>query len=388
MIPYSRQSVTNKDIHAVSKALSSRLITQGNLVKKFESKTAQIVGAKFAIAMNSATSALHVACLALDLKKGDSLWTCSNTFVASANCGRFCGANVDFVDIDPLTWNISVSALEKKLIIAKKKNNLPKIIIIVHFAGQPAELEKIYRLKLKYKFKIIEDASHALGAKIGNNSIGDSKYSEITVFSFHPVKIITTAEGGMAVTNNKNLHKNLRLFMNQGITRDLNLMKNKIKSHWYYEQVKLGYNYRMNELQAALGLSQIKRLKIFVKKRNMIANFYKKNLRNINVIHQKILNKNYSSYHLFVIRFKNIKNKKVYDNVFNYFIKKKISVNLHYLPVHKQPYYAKLKKYKNLSEAEKYSKSSFSIPIYYDLSLNNQMHVIKIIKKIVLMFKL
>ena len=388
MIPYSRQSISRKDIKTVSKVLNSKLITQGKIVKQFEKKIAKIVDAKFSVAMNSATSALHVACLALDLKKGDNLWTCSNTFVASANCGRFCGANIDFVDIDPLTWNISVSALEKKLIFAKKKKILPKIIVIVHFAGQPADLEKIYHLKKKYKFKIIEDASHALGAKIGNKNIGSCQFSEVTVFSFHPVKIITTAEGGAAVTNDRKTFKKIKIFMNQGITRDINEMKKKIKSHWYYEQTQLGYNYRMNEVQAALGLSQLKMLKNFVKKRNEIATFYKKHFKNTGIICQKILNNNYSSYHLFVIQFSNIQNKNIYDQIYKYFIKKKIAVNLHYLPVHKQPYYSNLRKYENLEEAEKYSESSFSIPIYYNLLLKDQIQVVKIVKTITKKFKL
>jgi UDP-4-amino-4,6-dideoxy-N-acetyl-beta-L-altrosamine transaminase len=381
MIPYSTQSISNQDIRAVTKILKSRLITQGKVVQIFEKTLAKKVGAKYAVSANSATSALHMACLALGLSKKDYLWTSSNSFVASANCGRFCGANIDFVDIDKDTWNISVDSLEKKLIKAKKIKKLPKIIVIVHFAGQPAEMEKIHKLKIKYGFKIIEDASHALGAKIGKKAIGNCFYSEISVFSFHPVKSMTTAEGGMALTNSLKLEEKLRLFGNHGITRDLKMMKKKLNKPWYYEQIKLGFNYRMNELQAALGLSQLKRLDLFIKKRNLIAKQYKKAFKNSNIQFQKIKKNYYSSYHLFVIKILEI-DKFKYDRIFNLLREKKLGVNLHYLPIHKQPYYSKLKNYDNLTVSEDYAKTAFSIPIYYDLNKKKLNYAIKVIKTI------
>ena len=288
MIPYSRQYLDKKDFYEVSKVLRSKFITQGEKVKLFEKKICKKVGSKFGIAVNSATSALHIACLALGLKKNDYLWTVPNTFVASANCGIYCGAKIDFVDIDKNTFNISIEKLKKKLNLAKKLKKLPKIIVGVDFAGNPYDHHQLYILSKKYNFKVITDASHSLGSKYYNKFIGTCKWSDITVFSFHPVKPITTAEGGIAVTNNKNLFKNLNIFRNHGITKNLNEFKRKIDQKWYYEQVELGYNYRMNEIQAALGISQLKKLTLFNKKRNILAKKYKIELKNLPLKFQKI----------------------------------------------------------------------------------------------------
>ena len=306
MIPYSRQNINSKDILEVKKILKSNYLTQGEKVPKFEKLVSKFTKSNYAVAVNSASSALHIACVALNIKKNDIVWTVPNTFVASANCAIHCGAIVDFVDIDPNNWNISISELEKKLRLAKRKNKLPKLLIPVHFAGLPTEQEKIWKLSKKYKFKIIEDASHSIGAKYKNELSGSCKWSDITVFSFHPVKIITTGEGGMALTNNKKLAEKMRILRTNGISQ-LNFLfkKNKILP-WYYEHITPGFNYRMNDISAALGISQFKRLKKFVKKRNLIALKYKKYFRGLPLKFQKIDKNFYSSYHLFPIQFKEI----------------------------------------------------------------------------------
>ena len=384
MIPYSRQYLDKKDFYEVSKVLRSKFITQGEKVKLFEKKICKKVGSKFGIAVNSATSALHIACLALGLKKNDYLWTVPNTFVASANCGIYCGAKIDFVDIDKNTFNISIEKLKKKLNLAKKLKKLPKIIVGVDFAGNPYDHHQLYILSKKYNFKVITDASHSLGSKYYNKFIGTCKWSDITVFSFHPVKPITTAEGGIAVTNNKNLFKSLNVFRNHGITKNLNEFKRKIDQKWYYEQVELGYNYRMNEIQAALGISQLKKLTLFNKKRNILAKKYKIELKNLPLKFQKIDKYCYSSYHLFIIIFPNsIIRRKIYNKIFNYFLKNKISVNLHYLPVHLHPFYKK-KGFKvgSYPVSENYAKRAISIPLYPSLTFQNQNKVIKVTKKI------
>ena len=378
MIPYSRQSINNKDIAQVKKVLKSDFITQGKNIKKFEDSVCKLVRCSYGVAVNSATSALHIACLALDLKKGDNLWTVANSFVASANCGRYCEANIDFIDINKDTLNIDIKILSNKLSKTPKKK-LPKIIVVVHFAGEPAEMLKLYSLSKKYKFKIIEDASHALGSKIKNDFIGSCKYSDIAVFSFHPVKPITTAEGGMAMTNNRSLAVKMQILRNHGITRDFKTFKKKIKGYWYYEQQALGFNYRMNDIEASLGLSQLKRLKIFIKKRQAVARRYIKTLKDLPVTFQKTEPKNFSSYHLFVICINFKKIKKKYNLLFEYLRRKKIGVNKHYLPIYSQPYYKKLKKYKKLKNVENYASSTISIPIYHDLTSKEQSYVVKVL---------
>ncbi len=380
-IPYSTQSIDNDDKKAVLKVLNAKLITQGPIVEKFERQFAKKVNSKHATACNSATSALHIACLALNFTSKDILWTVPNSFVASANCARLIGGKVDFVDIDPLTFNIDLFHLEKKLKLAKKKKKLPKILVPVHFAGQPPNQDGIYKLAKKYKFKILEDASHALGSEYKGEKVGSCKWSDVTVFSFHPVKTITSAEGGMVTTNIKDVQIKMQMFKNSGITKNKKFFTKKNSAGWYYEQQYLGLNYRMNEISAALGLSQLKKVGMFVKKRNKIANMYKKRLNLKNLI-LPIVNKNcFSSYHLFVIRIndKNYKQKQL--KLFNFLRKRKILVNVHYLPIHLQPYYRKMGfKKGDFYNSEKHSESCLSIPIYPDLKLEEINKVIRLIK--------
>ena len=383
MIPYSKQSINKLDIKAVNKVLNSKLITQGPNIIRFEKKVAKFVNCKFATSVNSATSGLHIACLSLGLKSGDYLWTVPNTYVSSANCGRFCGAKIDFVDIDPQTLNISIKHLKEKLIISKRKRRLPKVIVIVHFGGNPAEMVEIKRLSKIYKFKIIEDASHAIGAKIQNTFIGNCKYSDITVFSFHPVKIITTGEGGMVLTNSKKIKTKLDIFRNNGTTRDKKLFVQGNFQPWKYEMQDLGYNYRMTDFAAALGISQLSRVNQFVKKRNKIASLYKKKLNNNLIEFQKIKDGNLSSYHLMVILLKKKKIKKTYNKIFNELIKNGIGVNLHYFPVHLQPYYIKHCGRLKLKFSEQYAQRSISIPIFFDIQIKEQIKIINKINKII-----
>ena len=318
MIPLSRQSISKQDLKSVNKALKSDFLARGPTIEKFEKALSKKVNCKFSVAVNSATSALHIACLALGFKKNDILWTVPNSFVASANCAIFCGGKVDFVDIDENTFNISIQHLEKKLRKAKKINKIPKIIVTVHLGGNPSDLNSLKKLSRKYKFKIIEDASHALGAKFKKNKIGSCKWSDISVFSFHPSKIITTFEGGAATTNNLNYFDKLKLFRSHGITKDYKKFKsrNKVKGRWYYEQLNLGYNYWMNDVQAALGLSQLKRLDKIIKKRNILAKRYDSLISNIDVKKQEINSNCLSTFHLYIIRLLKKSNIKNYNKIF------------------------------------------------------------------------
>lgn len=382
MIRYGQQDITSNDIEAVVKVLNSLHLTQGPNVQEFEEAVASYVGAKHAVAMNSATSALHTACLALCLGPGDYLWTTPNTFVASANCGLYCGAKVDFVDIDPKTYNICPLKLEEKLIEAEKKGQLPKIVIPVHLAGQSCDMESIYKLSLKYGFKIIEDASHAIGGKYKDEYIGSGKYCDITILSFHPVKIITTAEGGMAITNSEEIAQKLRLFHSHGITRDPKLMNKDSDGPWYYQQVALGYNYRMTDLQAALGVSQIKRLSKYVERRQEIASFYNDALKELPVLLPWQHPDTYSAYHLYIIRLKNNEIKRSHKEVFEFLRDKEIMVNLHYIPVHTQPYYQAMG-FKNgdYPEAEKFYEEAISIPMHPNLSPEDLCFVVESMKQ-------
>ena len=304
MIPYGRQDIISTDIDAVVKVLKSDFITQGPVVPKFERLICDYTSAKYSVATNSATSALHIACLALGLGAGDYLWTTPNTFVASANCGLYCGSKVDFVDIDPKTYNLSPQLLEKKLIKAEKEGVLPKIVVPVHFSGQSCDMEKIYKLSQKYGFKIIEDASHAIGGKYKGQLIGNCKYSNITIFSFHPVKIITTGEGGIALTNSSVLKEQMQLLRSHGITRDQDLMTQKIEGSWYYQQIGLGYNYRMTDMQAALGISQIKRIDSFINNRHKIKKKYDQKLLEMPVVLPFQDSNAHSAMHLYAIQIK------------------------------------------------------------------------------------
>tara|TARA_Y100000389_G_scaffold195027_1_gene225821 strand:- start:496 stop:1665 length:1170 start_codon:yes stop_codon:yes gene_type:complete len=387
MIPYGRQEITEKDISEVKKVLRSDFLTQGPKVPIFERFVATYCGSSFAIAVNSATSALHISCLALGLGQDDWLWTSPNTFVASANCGRYCGANIDFVDIDPHTYNMSIDNLSKKLKYAEKYGKLPKIVIPVHFAGQPCDVSAIHKLSKRYGFKIIEDASHAIGASYNNNKIGSCIHSDITVFSFHPVKIITTAEGGMAVTNKKAIAEKMYRLRTHGITNDKKKMKKRPKNEiWNYQQTELGFNYRMNDIQAALGLNQIKRLDKYVKARNEIASYYDTELKEFAFVTPWQDPLAHSSYHLYPILINNISNsisgnkrqRKVYDKL----RKNNIAANLHYIPVHRHPYYENFGFKKNdYPVAEKFYQNVITIPIYPSLKKKHQEHIVKVLKK-------
>ena len=381
MIPYSRQLIDTKDIKSVIKTLKSDFLTQGKNLLKFENKISNKFQSKYSICFNSATSALHISCLALGVTKGDIVWTCTNSFVASSNCALYCGATVDLVDMDERNFNINISELEKKLILAKKKNKLPKLVIPVHFAGLPCDMKKIHSLSIKYKFKILEDASHAVGAKYYNEKIGNCKYSDIAVFSFHPVKIITTAEGGAALTNNKNLKDKLALYRNHGITREKKYLENKNFPKWYYEHIGLGYNYRLNEIQSALGIVQLSKLEKWIKYRQKIFLNYAEGLKNLPII-LPLNYKNYkSSNHLYIIQLLD-KSGNLRNKLYNYLKSSMIEANVHYIPIHTHPYYRKLGfQKKNFPNANLYYKRCLSLPMYAGLKQSQQQEVIKKINK-------
>ena len=377
MTPYARPKIFKQDIINVNKVLKSQYLTTGPEILKFEKKLSSLCKSRYALTSNSATSALHLCCLALGLTKNDYVWTSSITFVASANCALYCGAKIELVDIDPDSLNISIEKLEKKLIKARDNNKLPKIIIPVHLGGNPCEMKNLKKLSKKYKFKIIEDASHAIGASYDGSLIGSCSYSDACVFSFHPVKIITTGEGGAMLTNNKDIALKFSMLRSHGIVRD-KLLK---KSHyaWYYEQRSLGYNYRMNEMEASLGSSQLNKLKKFIKERNEIANYYKKNLNSKIVKFQKVDKFTRSSYHLFIIRTNKILRKIIYDKL----KENGITTSFHYIPVYRQPYYEKFKfSKKNFLVSEEYYHDGLSIPLYCGFNKKTQDKVIKIINNI------
>ena len=383
MIPYGRQDINQQDINAVVEVLKSDFLTQGPQVPAFEQAIIDACDAKYAVAVNSATSALHIACLALGLGNDDWLWTTPNTFVASANCALYCGAKVDFVDIDPRTHNLCAKQLEQKLIAAQKVGKLPKIVIPVHFSGQSCDMQAIHELAKKYGFSIIEDASHAIGGKYKGEPIGNSRYSDITVFSFHPVKIVTTAEGGMAVTNNAKLAEQLNLLRSHGITRDEELMTKAADGPWYYQQIELGYNYRMTELQAALGLSQMQRLEEFVIKRHELASRYDNLLHDLPITLPWQHPDSYSARHLYVIRLQLEQINITHLDVFNALRAAGIQANLHYIPVHMQPYYQKMGFASGqFPEAEKYYKEAISIPLFSAMTEGQQDTVCSTLKTI------
>jgi UDP-4-amino-4,6-dideoxy-N-acetyl-beta-L-altrosamine transaminase len=383
VIPYGRQDINQADIDSVIDVLKSDFLTQGPQVPLFEESVANYCGASAAVAVNSATSALHIACLALGLGKGDWLWTSPNSFVASANCGLYCGANVDFVDIDPQTYNLCPDALEKKLIEARKENTLPKIVIPVHFAGQSCNMEKISSLGNEYGFSIIEDASHAIGGKYQDKSIGCCHYSDITVFSFHPVKVITTAEGGVATTNDASIAEKMRSLRSHGITRDKALMTSASEGDWYYQQIALGFNYRMNELQAVLGLSQMKRLDAFVARRHACQEYYDDRLDSLPIITPFQSRDCFSALHLYPIQLKQEQVKKSRKQVFSELRSSGIGVNVHYIPVHLQPHYKKLGfKKGDFPESETYYERALSIPLFPSLTEEMQDEVVEKLKRV------
>ncbi|MDA7562975.1 UDP-4-amino-4,6-dideoxy-N-acetyl-beta-L-altrosamine transaminase [Gammaproteobacteria bacterium] len=378
MIPYGRQNINQTDLDAVAKALKSDFITQGPKVPEFESSVAKYVNAKYAVASNSATSSLHVACLALGIKKDDFVWTPAISFVATSNSAVYCGAKIRFIDIEQDTFNISIPHLEAELKIAKKQGELPKLVIVTHMCGQSVDMTRLSILRKKYKFKVIEDASHAIGGEYNHQKIGSCQYSDISVFSFHPVKIITTAEGGICTTNQEDLFIKLKKLISHGITRDEGELIQSNAEPWFYEQQLLGFNYRMTELQAALGLSQIKRLDRFIKKRNVLAKRYLSLFKDSPFCMPKVIPNCVSSFHLFVIRLNSHESYKR-NEVFKKLRRKGIGVNLHYIPIYKHPYYSNELGFKNtyLENSEDYYSRAISIPMYPDLTLKEQRYVVK-----------
>ena len=381
-IPYGKQDINNNDIESVIEVLKSDYLTQGPQVAKFENKICSFVESNYSVAVNSATSALHMACKALGLEKGDFLWTSPITFVASANCARYCGANVDFVDIDISTGLISLEKLEEKLEIARKNNCLPKILVPVHLAGTSCDMRKINELSKRYKFKIIEDASHAIGGFYESKPVGNCQFSDIAIFSFHPVKIITTGEGGIATTNNENLYRKMNLFRSHGITKNEDQFLFESPGPWYYEQQSLGYNYRITDIAAALGQSQLKRIKNFVDCRNQNHKTYKNLLNDSQYNFLEIKDNVRSSLHLTILSIKGI-NSSQHKNYFMELRKRNIGVQLHYVPVHLHPYYRKLGfKEGDFPQSEAYARSSFSLPNYPKLSQKEIIYIASEIEKI------
>ncbi len=376
MIPYGRQNIDKSDIESVLKVLKSDFITQGPTTPEFEKAITKKTNSKYACAVNSATSALHIACLSLGIKKDDIVWTSPISFVASSNCALYCGAKVDFVDIDKNTYNMSVDKLEEKLIIAKKKGKLPKALIPVHLSGQSCDMKSIKKLSIEYNFKIIEDASHAIGATYLDKPVGNCNYSDITVFSFHPVKIITTCEGGICTTNDPNLYSKLCMYRSHGVTRHPLEMINKPDGSWYYEQQELGFNFRLNDLMSALGISQLKKLEKFINTREKIAKFYDSLFSETSITTPQQANYSKSSRHLYIIRVANDRNS-IFENLRN----NGIGVNIHYIPIYRQPYYQKFNyNIKDFPESESYYKEAISIPIYPGLTKSQQKMIFNIIQ--------
>jgi len=377
VIPYGRQHLDEDDVKAVVETLTSNWLTQGPAIPKFETALADYCGANFGIAVNSATSALHIACLALDVGKDDIVWTSPNSFVASANCGLYCGASVDFVDIELQTGNMCVEALKEKLVAAESSGNLPKVVIPVHFAGQPCDMARIRALSKRYNFYVLEDASHAVGAKYQNSFIGSCEYSDICVFSFHPVKIITTMEGGMALTNDPSLADKMRMLRSHGITNDPARMTEESHGPWYYEQVALGFNYRMTDVEAALGLSQLNKLEDFLEKRNILARHYDSLFRlysNIFPLTQS--NDNYSSYHLYVVKVDSLDSDK-HAKLISELRERGIFAHVHYIPIHLQPHYKSLGfKKGDFPNAEHYYQQAVTLPLFPDLTLGEVEQVV------------
>lgn len=385
MIPYGKQDISQRDIDGVLEVLKSDFLTQGPKVPEFEKALCEHSSAKYAFAMNSATSALHVACMALGLGEGDWLWTSPLTFVASANAGLYCGSKVDFVDVDPRTYNMCPKRLEQKLVEAKKEGKVPKVLVPVHLSGQPCDMESIHRLCSSYGVKIIEDASHAIGGSYLGDPIGSCKFSDITIFSFHPVKIITTAEGGAALTNDNSLAEKMNLYRSHGITRDTDLMTEPSHGAWYYQQIALGYNYRMTDLQAALGVSQISRLDEFVVRRHAIAKRYNLMLKNLPVETPFQLENSYSGFHLYIIRLHLDKIMLSHKEVFDKLRSSGIAVNIHYIPVHMQPFYKAMGfRVGDFPESEKYYSEAISLPMFPSLSEEDQDKVVEVLGSIVI----
>lgn len=383
MIYYGKQNINEEDIQSVIDVLKSDFLTQGPAIEKFERTVADYCGAKYAVAVTNATSALHIACKAAGLGHGNVLWTSPITFTASSNCGRYCGADVDFVDIDDNTYNMSADILEEKLKQAKKDGKLPKVVVPVHLAGQSCDMERIHTLSKEYGFTVIEDASHATGADYKDTKVGSCKYSDMTVFSFHPVKIVTTGEGGMVLTNSKKLYEKLCLYRSHGITRDSDLMTHEADGPWYYQQIELGYNYRMTDIQAALGTSQMQRLDEFVARRRHLAARYDELLKDLPLRTPYQHPDTKPSWHIYVVRVDFDKVKKTKKQIFAEMKERGIVLNLHYIPVHTQPYYEKLgHKPEECPVSLRYYKEAFTLPLYYNLTDEQQDEIVKALKEV------
>lgn len=384
MIPYGKQNITQDDVDAVIETLTSDYLTQGPCIPEFEKLVCDLVGAKYSVAGNSATSMLHVACMALGLGPGGLLWTSPNTFVASSNCALYCGASVDFVDIDSRTFNLDVDALESKLEQADKDNQLPDVLVVVHFAGQSCDMKGVARLSERYGFKVIEDASHCIGGSYDRKLIGNCDYSDIAIFSFHPVKIITTMEGGLAVTNNSALCQQMLRLRTHGITRDKKLLQDSNDFGWYYEQLELGLNYRMTDVQAALGISQMKRLSDNIARRSELAERYKKLIEPLPLACQESDPASKSAWHLFVVRLLNVSSLEEKALIFDSLRSKGIGVNVHYIPVHTQPYYKSLGfDWGMFPEAESYYTQAISIPLFPELKESEQDYIVEELERLV-----
>ena len=384
MIPYGKQEITQEDIDSVIHTLKSDYLTQGPVVPQFEKKLTQYTGSKYAIAVNSATSALHLACLALEMNERDILWTVPISFVASANCGRYCNAKIDFVDIDINSGLINVKNLKEKLKISKKENKLPSVLVVVHLAGTSCEMEEIFSLSKEYNFKIIEDASHALGGIYKGHKVGSCFFSHISIFSFHPVKIITSGEGGVATTNNQKIAEKIRDLRSHGIVRDSKRLLEEKVLETKYEQHNLGFNYRMTDIHASLGLNQLKRLREIIKKRNEILNLYKEKLHDLPLKLLEIPEGIKSSVHLVVIIL-NEGLKKPHSKIFNNLRKKGIGVQLHYSPIHLQPYYKKFGFCEgNFPVSESYAKRAISLPVFPGLTNSEIEYVVSCLRELLL----
>ncbi|WP_378950630.1 UDP-4-amino-4,6-dideoxy-N-acetyl-beta-L-altrosamine transaminase [Pelosinus sp. sgz500959] len=382
-IPYGRQDISEEDIEAVVDVLKTDWLTQGPTVERFEQMVAEYCGAKYAVAVNSATSALHIACMAAELQSGDCLWTSPNTFVASANCGLYCDADVDFVDIDEKTYNMSSTKLAEKLSHERIEGRLPKVVIPVHFAGQSCDMVTIAALAAEYDFTVIEDASHAIGGSYRDSKIGSCRYSDMTVFSFHPVKIVTTGEGGIVVTNRQDLYVKLLRLRSHGITRNSEDMMNDTHGPWYYEQIELGFNYRMTDIQAGLGISQMKRIDEFINKREEKAEYYTRALQGLPLTLPYQNDDIHSAWHLYVVKINNELCSKSRRQVFEELRDRGLGVNVHYIPVHTQPYYRQLGfSHGDFPVAEQYYEQAISIPMFYRLTNEEQDYIIQSIKEV------